>query len=201
MCSGAHLCYLLSMSTITYWIIGAALCGVGMLALSLFAIAKRNMRAFWFAVLLLLVTVGCSAMAFYQFATKSYARISDMLEPRSGMEIYTALLGEPATDCVKVTAQRDQIVPKIDTGISLHMRTCPEEMARVLRAGEYTMARTASNSAARIQGGMDASGAFAPETLGDTVLTFHWEIDQMRNCRWIYTNLDSTEAICVDVLD
>ena len=201
MLTGAHLCFLLSMSTITYWIIAAALCGVGMLVFVLFAIAKRNMRAFWFAVLLLLATVGCGAMAFYNFATKSYAHISDMLEPRSGMEIYTALMGEPATDCVQVSAQRDQIVPKIDTGISLHMRTCPEEMARILGVGEYTMERTASTDAARMQGGIDATGAFAPETLGDTVLTFYWEIDPMRNWRWIYTNLDSTEAICVDVLD
>lgn len=189
------------MSTITYWIIAAACCGLATLVLTVFAIAKRNMRSFWLAVLLLLATVGCGAMAVYQLATKSYARISEMLEPRGGMEIYTALLGEPAADCVQVTAQRDQIVPKIDTGISLHMRTCPEEMARLLKAGEYTIARTASAEAARMQGGIDATGVFAPETLGDTVLTFYWEIDPMRNWRWIYTNLDSTEAICVDVLD
>lgn len=188
------------MIPIILWSVAAILCGAVALVLAFIAVRRHSKHTLQFALLFALLAIGSGGIAVFAFASRSYARVSNMFTPRTGMEIYTALLGKPA-DCVEVTAHRDQVVPKLDTGISLRMRTCPAEMRRLLQAGPYQLERSAAGAAHRLIGGSDAAGSFAPEELGDTVLTFYWELDPGRNWRWIYMNPDSTEAICVDILD
>lgn len=181
------------------WLVAAAVCGLVTLVLAIIAIRKRNMRPFWFALLFLAITAGCGVMAVYRVATGVHARVEAALKPRSGLEIYEALFGQPVGDCLRVTHQRDQIIPKLDTGISLRLKTCPAEMARILGQFEYTVERIASSDAHSTSS--DDQDDFSPALLGDTVLSFYRGMDAGRNWRWIYCNRDSTEAIVLDALD
>ncbi len=189
------------MITIVLWSIAAVLGGLAAFVLAFIAIRQRSVRTLLFAIVLVLLAMVAGAMAVFTFAWKSYARVGSMFTPRTGMEIYVALLGKPVCDRVEVTAHRDQVIPKLDTGISLRMRTCPQELRRLLSEGKYSITRAPASETARAIGGGNAEGPFAPEALGDTLLTFYWAIDPTRNWRWIYCNADSTEAICVDIFD
>lgn len=181
------------------WLVAAVICGLATLVLALVAIRQRNMRPFWFSLLFLAITSGCGMMAVYRIAAGVHSRVEEALKPRSGLEIYEALFGQPVGDCLHVTHQRDQIIPKLDTGISLRMRTCPVEMARILGQFEYTAERMASGDARSTA--PDDQGDFSPALLGDTVLSFYREMDAGRNWRWIHCSRDSSEAIVLDVLD
>jgi hypothetical protein len=189
------------MITILAWSAFALLAGLVFLVLLIMGIAQRRMALVLVAVAALLVSIGLSCVAVYHVMYKSAARVSEAFAPRSGITIYEGFFGAAPAACVTVTHHRDQVIPKIDTGIDLHMRICPAEVRRILAMGPYTSKRVASTAADRPYGGGDAAGDFAPETLGDTVLVHYWALDERRNWRWIYCNLDSTEAILVDVLD
>ncbi len=180
------------------WLAAAVLCGLITLVLAIVAIRRRKMQPFWFALLFLAITAGCGVMAVYRVAAVAYTRASEALEPRSGIEIYEALFGKPIGNCVLVTHQRDQVIPKLDRGLSLRFKTCPLEMRRILGQENYTLTRIAALTADRDHG---ASGDFAPETLNDTIVMGYREVIPGRNWRWIYCNRDSTEAIVLDVLD
>lgn len=180
------------------WLLAAVGCGLITLVLALVAIRYRKMRPFWIALVFLMIGAGCAVMAAYRVAIGAYTRATEALEPRSGIAIYEALFGKPVGNCVSVTRHRDQIIPKLDVGMSLRAKTCPEEMRRVLNQRSYDLTRTASLTANRDHG---ASGEFAPETLTDTIIVGYLEIIPGRNWRWIYCSKDSSEVIVVDVLD
>lgn len=216
------------MLTIALLFIACGLCGLAFLLLLIFGLIKKHPPLILGAVAVMIIAVGCGLSAMYLTAHKAAiaargvaegaqdvfntARtgmgkasevvrgIPDAFKPRTGSEIYVAFF-DSVQACVTVTHHRDQVVPKLDTGISLRMKTCPSEVQRILMMAPYTVVRSASNEADRIYGGLDASGPFAPENLGDTITTYFWEVQPGRNWRWFYLNRDSTEAIMVDVLD
>lgn len=118
-----------------------------------------------------------------------------MFEPRSGIEIYTSLFGEPSSDCVKVIHKQDQVIPKIDYAIFLHFKTCPEELSRILVLRDFEFDKSSTN---------DWNYAdhpwFKPELLGDTILIYScWDI--RGNGQILYCNQDSTEVYCKDIWD
>ncbi|QQR85092.1 MAG: hypothetical protein IPJ76_10720 [Flavobacteriales bacterium] len=216
------------MLTIALLFVACGLFGLAFLLLLIFGLIKK--RPFWIlgAVAALVVAVGCGLSAVYLTAHKAAGAargvaqdaqdvfhttragmdkasevvrgIPDAFKPRTGSEIYAAFFDETPA-CVTVTDHRDQVVPKIDTGISLRMKTCPREVQRILSMAPYTGTRSVSHAADRVYGGADAAGPFAPENLGDTITTYYWEVQPGRNWRWLYVDPDSTEAIMVDVLD
>lgn len=181
------------MSALVGWVIAAAVCGIVFLVLLIIAIVKRNFAVFYAALAAFLVLMVCGAMAAWSFADSAYARVQHALEPRSGLEIYSALLGAPEA-CVQVIASQDQVIPKIDTAIRLHVTMCPAELRRLLLEGGYSMERVQTTPSAQLS-------AFATEQLGDTVLRFHKEVTPGKNWRTIDVRTDSTEAIIEDVLD
>lgn len=186
------------MLSIFGWVAGALLCGVGALVFLTLAIVNKRMGQFWLAGVLFLITAGCVVMAVYRFGTKVRAHVEETFRPRTGMEIYTALFPGTPELCVEVTAKQDQIMPRLDAGVSLRMRTCPAEVARILAGGEYTMERIATGADTA---GVDPDLPFAVEQLGDTMLAFQWEVVPGRRWRSIHVSLDSTVAICEDVAD
>ncbi|MBL7953304.1 MAG: hypothetical protein JNM62_16475 [Flavobacteriales bacterium] len=185
--------------SIKVWALATAIFGTATLILAVVAIRKRLMMPFWAALGFLVLTVVCVLFALYATLGRVGSRVKEALKPREGIEIYAALFGEPVGDGVQVTHHRDQIIPKLDPGITLRLRTIPAEMVRILGQLEYTAERIASNNATVYT--RHAKDEFAPGVLGDTVLLFYREMEAGRNWRWIYCNKDSTEAIVVDVLD
>lgn len=187
--------------------ITCGLCGLAFVLLLIFGLIKRRTPLILSAVAALIIAVVCGLSAVYLTAHKTLQAAVELsrdvrsaMKPRTGSEIYAAFFDE-TSPCVTVTDHRDQVVPKLDTGISLRMKTCPSEIARILGMAPFTAARSASHAADRVYGGADAAGPFAPENLGDTITTYYWEVQPGRNWRWVYVSRDSTEAIMVDVLD
>lgn len=195
------------MLTIALLFVACGLCGLAFLFLLIFGLIKRRTPLILGAIAALIIAVGCGLSAVYLTAHKALQAAVELsrdvrsaMKPRTGSEIYAAFFDE-TPPCVTVTDHRDQVVPKIDTGISLRMKSCPSEIRRILAMAPYTEARSASHAADRAYGGTDAAGPFAPENLGDTITTYYWEVQPGRNWRWVYVSRDSTEAIMVDILD
>lgn len=193
--------------TIALLFVACGLCGLAFLFLLIFGLIKRRTPLILGAIAALIIAVGCGLSAVYLTAHKALQAAVELsrdvrsaMKPRTGSEIYAAFFDE-TPPCVTVTDHRDQVVPKIDTGISLRMKSCPSEIRRILAMAPYTIARSASHAADRAYGGADAAGPFAPENLGDTITTYYWEVEPGRNWRWVYVSRDSTEAIMVDILD
>lgn len=196
------------MLTTALLFVACGLCGLAFLLLLIFGLLKKRPPLILGAVAALVIAVGCGLSAAYLTARKAtvaaigVARgVQEAFEPRTGSEIYAAFFGETPS-CVTVTDHRDQVVPVMDTYIALRMNTCPSEIHRILSMAPYTRAALGESVNDVINlGGPDGGGAFAHETLGDTVNTYYWEVQPGRNWRWVYVSRDSTEAIMVDVLD
>jgi hypothetical protein len=164
--------------------------------LLLISLWKKKSNIMKVAVFALLLSIGTGGYTVYVLANKTY----HALQPRTGSDIYTALFGKPASNCVKVLHYQDQVVPKIDYAIWLHFRTCPDEMKRILSKNHYEFEKV-SESDTKTNGPSANNNWFKPELMGDSVLTFKFKKDEYGNGQTIYINRDSTEAYCIDVLD
>lgn len=217
------------MLTIALLFVACGLCGLAFLLLLVFGLIKKRTPLILGAIAALVIAVVCGLSAVYKTAHKAAGaargfaedaqdalttartgmskarevarRVPDAFKPRTGSEIYAAFFDE-TPPCVTVTDHRDQVVPVMDTYIALRMNTCPSEIQRILSMAPYTTVAFGESVNGVIHlGGPDGDGAFAHETLGDTVNIYYWEIQPGRNWRWVYVSRDSTEAIMVDVLD
>ena len=186
------------MVTILFWSALAVVCALACAGLLIIAIRQRKIGFVVAAVLVFFVGGYCGFRAVREIIDRSRTKLALAFEPRNGREIYAALFGGSVGDCVVITDHQDQVVPKLDTAIRLRMRTCPAELKRILQQGPYILERSAL-SAVLVEA--EPPDRFAPELLGDTILRFQWTITEGKQWRTIYARLDSTEAICVDVLD
>lgn len=184
------------MSAFLAWVIAAAILGLTCLVLFIVAISNKRFSAFYTSFASLLLAVICAVIAAYTFADRSFHRLREMLAPRDGLEIYTALFGPPA-GCVNVIDAQDQVIPKLDSAIRLHMNVCPVEIKRIIDKDVYAMAYLVTGTAPKAIG----PDPFPPVLLGDTVLEYSTVIEPGRNWRTIFVKRDSTEAIIIDTLD
>ena len=132
---------------------------------------------------------------------KSYNKISEIVKPRSGEEIYNALFGLSENNCLKIIDYRDQVVPKIDYAIWLHFKTCPEECSRILSEFDYGRAELETkswNAGTPLSENIDW---WNPKELGDTILVYEYPIKEGKNIRTLWISKDSTEIYCRDILD
>ncbi len=104
--------------------------------LLLLGIVKKSRQAVYFSLLFLLFAIGTGIYTGFLFASKAYNKIKktkiDNPFKRTGMEMYTAVLGKPETNCVTVINSQDAYIPKIDCCIWLEFTTCPNEIKRVI---------------------------------------------------------------------
>lgn len=132
-----------------------------------------------------------------RLATKSYHKLTAVIRPRTGDEIYAALFGQQQIACVKVLNQQDQVIPRIDYAIWLQVETCPEEVKRILSLHNFAMQKQAT-------AGWDVSSPaahgswFKPESLGDSVLVFTYRRGDYGSGQTLYSSTDSTRVFCVD---
>ncbi|MBD2770251.1 hypothetical protein IC235_20385 [Hymenobacter sp. BT664] len=187
------------MKAIIVWTLVSGFLFAAFLALLIAGLIKQSKRAIIFSGFALFLFACSAVWTGYTFASKSYCKISDVLKPRTGQEIYSALFGDPQHDCVKVINQQDQDVPIIDYAIWLEFETCPEELQRILSLHHFT-SKKAATQGWNTQGPFTDANWFKPEALGDTVLVFEY-LKANGNGQTIYAGLDSTKAYCIDVRD
>ena len=188
------------MKEIITWTVISGLIFIGFLTILIFGLVKNKRKFVLFSIGLLSLLVVSSGWTIYLFGSKSYNRVADMLKPRTGEEIYTALFGKAEDKCVKVLNYQDQVVPKIDYAIWLHFETCPDELIRILQRHNFQTDKQATKGW-QTDGPSANEKWFKPESLGDSVLVFKYNKDEFGNGQTIYSSLDSTRAFCIDVLD
>ncbi|MBK9274719.1 MAG: hypothetical protein IPM49_09290 [Flavobacteriales bacterium] len=180
------------MTSIILWsILAVALASTG-LALLIVGYRRRAARLLIPGVLSLMASTVCAGVVVVKAAQRAVHHAQDALAPRPGAEIYAALFGKPGS-CVQVIDAQDQIIPKLDPVIRLHVNTCPTEVWRVLRQYRYELKVEATNK--------DTRDRFSPRTFGDSVLTFTTTIVEGRNWRTLIIARDSTRMIVVDAAD
>lgn len=183
------------MSTILTWIVASIVLGLSGLALAFLAIARRRSGYLYGSLGVLGVATLCCAMALYRTAERSVEELRAFTTPRSGSEIYAALFGPPINTCMQVLDHDDALIPKLDNVIRLHVRTCPEEIRRIVAQGRYTeessmeLSYTAENE------------AYSIHQLGEDATTLNWTVSDGRHWRTLHFSPDSTELIVIDVLD
>jgi hypothetical protein len=185
----------IAMSTILTWMVAAIMLGALCLALAFTAIAKRRMAYLYGSFGVLGLAILCAAMAFYLTAERTVAELRAYATPRSGADIYAALFGPPINKCKQVLDHDDALIPKLDNVIRLHVRTCPEELRRIVAQGRYTeessmkLSYTAENE------------AYSIHQLGEDATTLNWTVSDGRHWRTLHFRPDSTELIVIDILD
>lgn len=158
---------------------------------------KRNLIIL--SLLFLFISITSGVITVYKTATKTYHKVTDLLEPRTGAEIYQSLFGSPKLDCVKVLKSQDQVIPKIDYAIWLHFTTCPKELQRILDKKKF-VSRLKSTNHMNSDGPLADDNWFKPENMGDTIIIFT-SIDAYENGQEIFCNMDSNEVFLKDILD
>ncbi len=161
------------------------------------AITKRNKTSIYFSLLFFLLAVGAGIWFGWVAITKLHIKVRETLKPRSGIEIYKALFGKPANDCVRVTEYQDQVMPRLDDGIRLKFETCPAEVRRILQQRSYRVDTiTRYNSMETKQN----DNRFDVQSLGAGARVYKYE-NPGRNWQTIYISADSGKAICIDIAD
>lgn len=142
---------------------------------------------------------GLFGYSSFLFVTKTIDKVQSTFDERSGDEIYEALFDKKETDCVKVLHYQDQVIPKIDVAIWLHVKTCPTEVKRILRKHEFSRKiEIHQKSTIPLT---DNIYWFKPEELGDTIIVFKYSSKNAKNIQTLWINMDSTEVFCRDILD
>jgi len=184
------------MKEMILWVIVSGLLLVVFLSILLFGILRKNRSSIISSIFTLAIAVCSASWTVYLVLNKSYHKVTETLKPRTGEEIYTALFGKSKNDCVKVLNHQDQVIPKVDYAIWLHVEICPEELKRILNLHEFTANKVSSMD-------LDENGPswFKPLTLGDSILVFIYNKDEYGNGQTFYSSRDSSEIFCKDVWD
>ncbi len=171
----------------------------GFIVAIFFCVLKRKRKFILAALFSLVLLAFFVSWTIFLVAGKSYNKVTTILKPRTGKEIYTALFGETFNECLNVLDQQDQIVPIIDTSILLLAQTCPEELKRILALHSYDMVKRSTADLSFYEPAV-AQKRFNVRELGDSVFVFSSTIKENKNWQTIYSSLDSTIIICIDVL-
>lgn len=163
-------------------------------------IVKGNNKAFIICGISFIAMIVAAVFAITTTVSKSIHKIKEVTEPRTGMEIYTALFDKPKDSCVEIIDYQDQVVPRIDYAITLHFYTCTNEIKRITSLKNYTVTRAATDEFV-----LDTTTAnntwFKPNLLGDSLIVYKHHVDGSVNSQTIYTNTKQTEAYAIDIAD
>jgi hypothetical protein len=188
------------MKEIIVWTVLTLTALTAFLVTLIYGLIKKKRKTVFISLAVLLVGLCLGLWTTYLFTSKSYNRLTEIFRPRTGIEIYSALFGQPINDCVEVLNYQDQVVPKIDYAIWLHFKTCPDELKRILSLHDF-QTEIVSTKSWETNGPLANENWFKPEILGDSILTFTFHKDNYGNGQYIYCSLDSTEVFCKDIAD
>ena len=156
-------------------------------------IMRRNRSLKKIAFLLLTCFFVSAAWTGLRFVKKSYNNITATLRPRTGIEIYNALFGPDKSNCVKVTASQDQVIPIMDDAIWLRFESCPPELKRILSIHEFHVEKQPLTFFGEKSEWADR------KIMGDTLLVFQYWDESAEYMQTLWTSTDSTKVICRDV--
>lgn len=152
--------------------------------LMLVAVKRKQMAWLYASLLSFLLMAACGGFAVYKLVTGS---VGGLLRSRTGEQVYEAMFGKPAYDCVKVTQVQDQVIPVMDDAIFLSWETCPQEMRRILTRQAYSAMKVDTSS---MEGSLPFGREDWFEKKGDSIWVY--EAGQQK----IWANVDSTRAFC-----
>ncbi|RYM34990.1 hypothetical protein ERX46_06350 [Brumimicrobium glaciale] len=185
-------------------VILVTLSGISFLAfltVLIFGLVNRNKNLLISALVLFFVVIGLGTWTTYTVINKSFNKISEIMKPRTGEEIYDALFDKRENNCVNVIQYQEQTVPILDAAIWMHFETCPKELERILSKHDFIAERSLTNKQiSRIPYDKN-SHWFNPKLLGDTIVIYEYSSENHRNIQTIWSNLDSTEVFVRDVLN
>jgi hypothetical protein len=140
---------------------------------------------------------------FTVFADKAIGYTGRFFRPRTGMEIYTALFKAPETKCVSVPNHKDQLVPRLDCCIWLEIRTCPQEIIRIVAQRNYTSTtHFASDTSGYVPDYSPRPDWWTPIELGDSVTVLRdFTFDDPNHDKVLVISKDSTHAFYCDMAD
>jgi hypothetical protein len=163
-------------------------------------ITKKNKKLKLTSLIIFFVFMCMAVWTGFKFLSKTYNKVTETLRPRTGDEIYDALFEKRQTDCINVLHYQDQVVPKIDYAIWLHLETCPKELKRIISLHDFKT-EVLSTTGWKTDGPLAHENWFKPESLGDSILVFTYKKDEYGNGQYIYSSLDSSIVFIKDVLD
>ncbi len=156
---------------------------------------KRLSLVFLF-VFFVLISWSC-----YQFLSKSYQNVKEVITPRTGDEIYDTLFDTRKSNCVQILQYQDQVIPKIDYAIWLHFRTCPSELKRILSKHRFSKEVVTSPSTSLSIPQYKNIKWFNPLSLGDTILIYEYVNERRSNIQTIFTTPQGNEVFVRDIFD
>lgn len=163
-------------------------------------LSRKNKKFILPTIFMFVAFIGLTGWIGFKFVSKSYHKVTEILKPRTGDEIYDALFGKRQADCIKIINYQDQIVPKIDYAIWLYFETCPGELYRILNLHDFKT-EIVSTKGWNTSGPLANENWFKPETLGDSINVSIYNKDEYGNGQYIYSSLDSTKVFVKDILD
>lgn len=130
-------------------------------------------------------------------------KIDNPFNARSGYEIYTALFGIPAENCVDVINKMDQIVPRLDCCIWLEFKTCPKELKRIIALEAYQKRELlATDTTSYFPSYGPRPEWFKPNILDDSIIVMQkYNPENPNRDQILIFSKDSTYAFYCDMAD
>jgi len=169
---------------------------ISSLTILLVGLFQKNKIFIFISIGICVLFVATVSYTGWRIVTQSYYQVSEIVKPRTGEEIYTALFGKPQYGPLTIINYQDQVIPKVDYGIMLHFKTSPAELERILAIHKFTSEKVSTKG-----WNTNENHWFKPELLGETVLVYKYQKDEYGNIQMIYSNLDRTEMYCIDIQD
>lgn len=137
------------MQSIITWILICVALFIGSVSVALLAIAKKKLKLFIAATTLFFAFIGCGVYTLVRAGVKVLGITSQKIrsistgqgtaDAEEGRAMYKRLF-HSCPGCVQIIAYQDAIVPVMDADMSLHVKTCPQEVRRILPKVAYTTA-------------------------------------------------------------
>ena len=155
------------------------------------------------AIGFLILTICSGSWVLYNLISKSYNKISGAFRKRTGLEMYSALFGNPVNKCLAVLNQQDQYIPRIDCCIWLEFRTCPTELNRIIQQKEYvSRVFAAMDTTSYMPGFSPIPEWWKPQRLGDSVIVIQdIDLNDPNHAKILIIPKDSTHAFYCDMAE
>ena len=198
------------MTDILFWIFLSGLLLVAFLIILVIGLIKRKRKAILSSLFILIAFLCCAAITAYKVVAKSYnkAKTIDLVKSkttetnaRSGENIYGSLFGKSSINCLDVTNHQDHSVPFLDCCIWLELKTCPDEMQRLLKQERFELSKA---DKLLLDLKMPNSGErpkwWNPMSLGDTVLVYEYHHSDADRKQVFFLSTDSSRAFYYDMV-
>lgn len=150
------------------------------------AIKHKNRAAYITAIRFFIAFALCGSYTLMKTGVKLFGISANTFTQDEGEEIYTRMLGKPAS-CVTILAAEGAYIPIADDDESIHFKTCPAEVRRTLGNNTYYVTTVAKSD---FRSDIDGDSVFYAK--GDSILELYRSTGTVSGVQ-IYLAMDSTE--------